>query len=332
MAESFDDELNNLREVQSTNSSKSQTGNNPKRPPPSSQNLRSSRRSRTNGSTRAQHPNLHNALPRRPQYSLAGNVTQAHGPSFVDPRYHEMNPRYQRVENLPVWGLAKPLPRVVRPRMRRGRDGGLVEDTGAEREAPGSAEQIPQLGMIDDQRQEAGKHVKDGSSTEGRGYGHEHERVERRTSKRTIPRAASEDKAGNRCETPKDEINNPMEAWSRGSSYGRSHTDPLDNQNAELGDRRLSQVQEIPSQSGSFNGPVSETSDPDEVDLEAGDKMDEWALEEEEAETYAQEAYDNHNLWSSIRAKFREPFAECLAVSFPSSLKISPSKLMSSRQ
>jgi aquaglyceroporin related protein len=85
----------------------------------------------------------------------------AHGASYVDPKYYELNPTYQKLGNSPIWGLAKPLPRVVRPGMRRGPpDGqGVFEDKSAEREEPGGAEGIPQVGMINDQRHEAGKNA-----------------------------------------------------------------------------------------------------------------------------------------------------------------------------
>ncbi|KAG0650257.1 hypothetical protein D0Z07_3322 [Hyphodiscus hymeniophilus] len=270
-----------------------------------------SRQTSANGVARTQHPNLHKSQE-RPQYSLAGNTTYAHGPSFVDPGYHELNPTYQRTELAPVWGLAKPLPRVVRRGMRRGKDGRVVEDPGTEREEPGDAEPIPQLGMIDDQRQEAGKEVRDGPDTDERGYGHE--RAERRRIDSTVGRMNSENSVLDRYATPRPERGNPMEEWkSHGSTYRRSHSDPFDEQSEDLGDRRLPKVQEVPSQHASAASSVSVIGKVNEVDLEAGDVPDEWALEEDEAERYTQEAYDDHNLWSSIRARFREPLAECLA-------------------
>ena len=308
---------NSLREVQSRDSRQSGTKENSTRPQISHQTHQTSKRYTANNSTRAQHPVLHNALPKRPQYSLAGNPTNARGPTYVDPRYLELNPSYQKVENAPVWGLAKPLPRVVRPGMRRGKNGEqVVEDKGAAREPPGSAEAIPQIGMIDEQRQEAGKISRDVVlNTEERGYGHE--RAERRGDNHTVQVARSENNFVDGFGSPKDERSNPLEEWrSRGHSH-RSHSHPFDHQHTDLGDSRLSKVQELPSRVCSTSSSVSVTGDRNEMDLEAGEKVDEWALEEEEAERYAQEAYDNHNLWSSLRAKLREPLAECLAVSSP---------------
>jgi aquaglyceroporin related protein len=280
------------------------------------QTRQTTRQNPTNRPSRAQHPNLHNALPKRPQYSLAGNPTSAHGPTYIDPRYLELNPSYEyrKAENAPVWGLAKPLPRVVRAGMRRGKNGEVVEDKDAERQEPGSAEAIPQVGMIDDQKQEAGKGNRAAApDIELRGYGNEG--VERRRSDVTAQRVMSENSVVDRFGTPEVERSNPLEEWrSRGHST-RSRSDPFDNQNADLGDRRLSRVPEVRSQAPSASSSVSAIGHQNEIDLEAGENIDEWALEEEEAERYAQEAYDDHNLWSSIRAKFREPLAECLAVS-----------------
>jgi aquaglyceroporin related protein len=46
--------------------------------------------------------------------------TQKHqGTTYIDPEYQGMNPRYGINNEKPIWGLAKPLPRVVRPGMRR---------------------------------------------------------------------------------------------------------------------------------------------------------------------------------------------------------------------
>ena len=218
MAENEYRQSNNLRQVQSEESRRSQSQSNSTRPQMSYQNHYASARSQTKDFVRAQHPNLHHALPARPSFSLMGNSIHTHGQSYVDPRYYELNPTYEKEDNTPVWGLAKPLPRVVRPGMQRGRDGEeVLEDKRAEREGPGGAEPIPQLGMIDGQRQEAGKDVKDVADIEQKGYGHG--RVERGESNTTAQRVLSENSAVDRYGTPKDEINNPMEAWrSRGSS------------------------------------------------------------------------------------------------------------------
>ena len=110
----------------------------------------------------------------------------------------------------------------------------------------------------------------------------------------------------------------------------KDRSDPFDDQNADLGDRRLSRVQEVPSQSVSSASMPSVIRDRNEIDLEAGENVDDWSVDAE-AERYAQEGSDNHNLWSSILAKFRKPLAECLAVS-PSFLIFFIHKLRAPRQ
>ncbi len=152
MAGNGDIQSNQLREARTTDSRHSRTSRRT-RPQSSNWNRQSSGQDVQSGCLRVPHPDLQNALPERPQYSLAGNPSLTHWRTFVDPRYQELNPSYQRVRNTPVGGLAKPLPRVVRPGMRKGRDGQeVMKNKGAAREEPGSAEPISQLGMIDDQR------------------------------------------------------------------------------------------------------------------------------------------------------------------------------------
>lgn len=54
-------------------------------------------------------------------FSLAGPQAadaMAANTSYVDPGYSQLNPEYEQPSNVrPVWGLAKPLPRVLRPGM-----------------------------------------------------------------------------------------------------------------------------------------------------------------------------------------------------------------------
>jgi aquaglyceroporin related protein len=59
----------------------------------------------------AQSANFTLAGPQQPDTIAANQL-------YVDPRYAELNPAYdQPVNTRPVWGLAKPLPRVIRPGM-----------------------------------------------------------------------------------------------------------------------------------------------------------------------------------------------------------------------
>ena len=83
---------------------------------------------------------------RWPSHSLAGStIPDAHQPGsvYIDPEYQRMNPRYGGNNEKPVWGLAKPLPRVVRPGMRRD---GSKEPKAYGAEAPGESQPAPELG------------------------------------------------------------------------------------------------------------------------------------------------------------------------------------------
>lgn len=82
-----------------------------------------------------------------PSYSLAGpgmmDAQQQQGTTYIDPEYQGMNPRYGKNNEKPIWGLAKPLPRVVRPGMRR--DETNAQNAYQPRPA-GEAEPAPELG------------------------------------------------------------------------------------------------------------------------------------------------------------------------------------------
>lgn len=67
-----------------------------------------------------------NALGNEPDFSLANPTSnlqtkyQSHG-FYEDPEYRDYNPRYERDNKQPLWSLAVPLPRVIRPGMRLGK-------------------------------------------------------------------------------------------------------------------------------------------------------------------------------------------------------------------
>lgn len=70
-----------------------------------------------------------NALGTEPQFSLAGPNTTMRSiyPSqniYEDPEYRNLNPQYGKSQDEPLWSLAQPLPRVVRPGMSLGQEDG----------------------------------------------------------------------------------------------------------------------------------------------------------------------------------------------------------------
>lgn len=82
-----------------------------------------------------------------PSHSLAGPNMEApplqQGNVYVHPEYQRLNPRYGQNNSNPVWGLAKPLPRVVRPGMRRDES---QKQQGCEVNPAGESEPVPELG------------------------------------------------------------------------------------------------------------------------------------------------------------------------------------------
>ncbi|KNG91672.1 putative aquaporin [Aspergillus nomiae NRRL 13137] len=95
-------------------------------------------------STGSQRPSRYSQLRRRQTNqtsrtnqtipSLAGPREPDTNSIYIHPEYHDMNPDYGKTNEEPVWGLAKPLPRVVRPGMRR-HDGGGTTETSREKMA-----------------------------------------------------------------------------------------------------------------------------------------------------------------------------------------------------
>lgn len=277
------------------------------------------------------HPTLSNSYVQparnssRPIYSLAGNNTyQNIGLSYVNPEYYALNPGYQKPKDQPLWGLAKPLPRVVRPGMRRkGQEEEVVEDKDAEQEQPGSAEAIPQVGMINDQREDAGLEANTSKDTEERGYGHQHEQRQpppERAESVGAQDSHSQFSTTGQCGTPKEEKGDPMDEWSARQKLSHGSSNPFEDGQGDLGaggQRRLSSVCEesrshiTTTYRESGNGRLGHN----DIDLESGEQCGDWPVEDEEAEKFIQEENDNYNGWAAIRARLREPLAECLAVS-----------------
>lgn len=243
--------------------------------------------------------------PQRPRFSLAGNETlQSKGQSYIDPEYFNYNPRYQKQEPAPIFGLAGTLPRVVRAGQRKGRAPGaegVVRDEKAEVPEPGSTEIAPELGMIDDQREDVGKEriINGSRPEEERGYGHNIPTPHREASASSIRRGGG---------TPAEERGNPLDRWAPNNT---------NNSGDPAGDGKpLESVQEEPATR--LYSRETQNQDAYDVDLENG-KVDSLETEEDDYEHQAWEAeeWEQHNGWASLREKLREPLAETLAVSFP---------------
>lgn len=242
------------------------------------------------------------AGPGNPLEALAANQ------AYVDPGYTDLNPAYEQATNTrPVWGLAKPLPHVVRPGM-------IPTQSEFRQQAPAQLQHEQQANEEFDL--EAG-------------------RVESTINPHKISSAllaAQQDREFRLLRTYTGQ--NSLGGYagrkaSVSSGQGRhSGTDQLgkqdktDAEQTHLRPRRQSvTVTELAS--------VAEQKTPDERDhansqgyfgsgpVETVQSVDNDWVEDEQLEPYDPELDEIHNLhthWSVIRLKFREPLAELLAV------------------
>lgn len=270
-----------------------------------------------------------NRHPRRPHFSLAGSrAPPAHAPSFIDPSYYRLNPEYDQPADKPVWGLAKPLPRVVRgkhqgPQAQNGGD--------AQPRAQNGTQPAPQVAKIPSQQGDEERHdvitrqklelsrlrnelARQKTCSEGRdttsgvatnpGFG-----ITQRGSQTSMERYGS----------PRQELNDPLAQYGATHSVSQMRHDFAHMQDPRsVGDgsltpsRVLSDVPEVNEDRMPSSETVTESWD---KDLEACKEQD------EHDETYSEEAFEYgeeeglHNWWAPIREKFKEPLAEGLAVS-----------------
>lgn len=211
--------------------------------------------------------------------------------------------------------------------MQRGREsdkthGRLAEVTALEKPEPGSAEIIPQIGMIEEQREEAGKGRTRVHDTGERLHSHSHRQDEGLHGEATSSLRRSERSQVDQCETPKEERGDPMEELSSFGSHLRPAPNHFHEEEGNLGGERMNKLSSpqrlspLPSMSAASTVPVDiADQDLSLVDLEAADSNNSGWSAKDEAEKHIQEERDMHNGWAAIRARFREPLAECLAVS-----------------
>lgn len=220
---------------------------------------------------------------------------------YVDPGYTELNPAYDQPMNTrPVWGLAKPLPRVIRP--------GMV---------PTRSELKVQIPDAEQQRQDAAN------------VDLEQGRVEATLNlSRLSPQLqlARQQRENRLLETlnPSNTLS-PTSPLRRQPSTNQAHSPRPPSINSQvieeegeedLGARRPrpSDLEPVPEQSfPEWDATSAITEKADEGDLD-GD----WIGENMPLNAYDKDTDEIHNLhtrWSVIRLRFREPLAELLAVS-----------------
>lgn len=226
--------------------------------------------------------------------------------AYIDPGYVDLNPAYEVApNNRPVWGLAKPLPHVVRPGM-------IPTKSEVFEQAPAQLQH--------EQRAEEDFDLEAG-------------RVESTMNPGKISsalQAAQQDREFRllRTYTGQNSLGgNGRRRSSVSSGQGRpSASDRFGRQNSVAGGQhgnltKLSSVieQQTPNENDHTNDQgwlsdhaLATTPVNEEIDAE------DWVEDPEELKPYDPELDEIHNLhthWSVIRLRFREPLAELLAVS-----------------
>ncbi|TVY39377.1 putative membrane protein [Lachnellula occidentalis] len=227
-------------------------------------------------------------------FSLAGPpaVQEVVNQPYVDPGYVQLNPAYENPTNArPVWGLAKPLPRVLRPGMVPTRSELTTDANEAGSQRPGARtdgdlEQGVQptlrlhkiSSQLDDvRRQREANLVRQFS----------HSPSARTLSHSTLPFPdLAETDIEEDLGTPRPQDPNRLVEEHSSSMHGEARAD-WDNASAET------ETPEPGDLDGDWIG--------DEVPLAAYRPLDE-------------EVHNLHTHWSVIRVRFREPLAELLAV------------------
>jgi aquaglyceroporin related protein, other eukaryote len=240
-------------------------------------------------------------------FSLAGpppEVALQSNQPYVDPGYTELNPAYDQPSNIrPVWGLAKPLPRVLRPGMvpsqteipEQPQDPG--PDLGNVDVELGRIEPTLRLGKISSQLQNARQNRENQLV---RSYSRKGEHAASNlgpTTSGVIP-----------LSPPSEVIDESEDSEDFGpfpSLEGRQRVF------SSGGQRR-----KRPSREGWYpDNAYSITTEPDEHGYSDGDDLN--AIPLKAYEGGDDEVHNLHTHWSVIRLRFREPLAELLAVCIP---------------
>ena len=248
-------------------------------------------------------------------FTLAGpadtsQLRSSHTP-FVHPGYSELNPSYEQAPNSkPVWGLAKPLPRVVRPAMVPTKEETLESLQNAERPAQNSQN----LGLdVDPNDLEQGQIDK---SADPRKIAAPVEDARMQRENNFMNRVLSSNGA---AVEPSSRLSRTGLTRPRRSLSAAGGVPPdllfsgSDEQEHQVPQRYASDkpLQTVPEKSE----PPSVRPDNGKLDIpgleEAGHSEDLHPLIEQLVED---EVHNNHTSWSVIRTHYREALAEALAV------------------
>ncbi|KAL7936603.1 aquaporin-like protein [Trichoderma chlorosporum] len=253
------------------------------------------------------------------QFNLAGpsegpQLRTAHEP-FVHPGYSDLNPSYEQPNNAkPIWSLAKPLPRVVRPGMVPTKNELLENLVNAEL----PAENSQNLGLdvepneIENGRIEpsvdvrkVGAQVKDARQQRENNFIKTILAADAETTSNGLPQLMKTRSSLRRPTIPLPSVQSPLYPVQEGLS---EHTSERDKHSHE-------------SQRSELGG---EEFDPGPDELLEGNRSLETLRFDQDAypedlhplvqEMVEEEIHNNHTIWSVIRTHHREALAESLAV------------------
>lgn len=241
-------------------------------------------------------------------FTLAGPSVAAALPAnvpFVQPGYAELNPAYEQqaevVNNRPVWGLAKPLPRVIRP--------GMVPTVSEIRETLGQPSKA-------DEKQSSDVDLEKGRADKLpiRKVDSRIQVARERRESRLLERLTSIDQQQAHGTAHDGVLTPPNEAAELPEYFGEEDIGlarPATGQVSAHG-RHSTTVTEpfVAYNEDDSASTIHEDKDPDMTD-------DEWLdtqLHKLDPHDVVDEIHNHHTQWSVIRTRFREPFAEVLAV------------------
>ncbi|PWY90239.1 aquaporin-like protein [Aspergillus heteromorphus CBS 117.55] len=255
------------------------------------------------------------------KFTMAGpddspQMRLAHEP-FVQPGYGDLNPSYEQPANSkPIWGLAKPLPRVVRSGMVPTKEE-LIE---ARQNAQLPAENSQRLGLdVDPNDLEQGQIAK---TTDPRKMAAQVEdaRLQREANfmNKILSGEAGTSVRGSRLSrTSSSRIRRPS-AWdlppenlSTVQEGGTPATSETHEDPPHFSEEPLPSVPEAPEYPADDDAKMDGLDLPDLEDIDASYPEDLHPLVQELVED---EVHNNHTTWSVIRTHHREALAEALGV------------------
>lgn len=234
--------------------------------------------------------------------------------SYVDPGYVDLNPAYEvATNNRPVWGLAKPLPHVVRPGMIPTRSEIFQQTPGQLRHEKQAQEDFDlEAGRVESTLNPN----KISSALQAAQQDREFRLMRTYTGSKAF---------GGGINRRKTSVSSPHEGPSMTEQIGKPNSQDLGRRSSTVTEtiRRLASVteQNTPDENAHSNE-QGWLADDAHATTPINEHMDEddWVEDTDELKPYDPELDEIHNLhthWSVIRLKFREPLAELLAVSPP---------------